>query len=198
MPNVFTAPAEPLPIAVETFAKRVEFRQSNQSRNFVAAGDGQEQHTSYMQIGSILHNLFSTIRTTEDIPQAIRQLENDGVLYDEDISREKLMELLQKRLTHPRVADWFSHRWQLFNECTILSCDPTTGKVVQQRPDRVMTDGKEMVVVDFKFGSPRPDLLEDYHSQVRHYMSLLSDMGYSSIRGFLWFVYSNQIIPVEA
>ncbi|MBQ7472117.1 MAG: UvrD-helicase domain-containing protein [Prevotella sp.] len=199
--NVFTTPPMPRPLTVETFPKHVEFRQSNQSRDFVAlsgTGDEEEQRKSYMQIGSILHKLFSTIRTKEDIPNAIRQLESDGVLYDQDISPEKLMRLLSKRLNNPRVANWFSNRWQLFNECTILTCDPTTGKVIQQRPDRVMTDGKEMIVVDFKFGSPRPDLLEEYFSQVSRYKSLLSDMGYSSIRGFLWFVYSNQIIPVEA
>jgi hypothetical protein len=56
-----------------------------------------------------------------------------------------------------------------------------------------MTDGKEWIVVDFKFGHPR----DEYHDQVREYMSLLSAMGHGNIRGYLWFVYSNQIVEVS-
>ena len=99
--------------------------------------------------------------------------------------------MLRKRLQNPRVADWFSDRWTLFNECTILTVED--GEVIERRPDRVMTDGNEWVVVDFKFGSPK----DEYHDQVRQYMQLLADMGHSNIKGFLWFVYSNKITEVS-
>jgi predicted RecB family nuclease len=68
-----------------------------------------------------------------------------------------------------------------------------TGEVVERRPDRVMTDGKTVIVVDFKFGSPKPE----YHEQVREYANLLADMGYNDIRGYLWYVYSNKIEEVK-
>ena len=55
-----------------------------------------------------------------------------------------------------------------------------------------MTDGKQMIVVDFKFGSPK----EDHKAQVREYMALLTAMGYQNISGFLWYVYSNKIEKV--
>ena len=61
------------------------------------------------------------------------------------------------------------------------------------RPDRVMTDGREMIVVDFKFGSPRPE----YREQIRQYMALLGRMGYAQVKGYLWFVYSNKIEEVK-
>ena len=105
--------------------------------------------------------------------------------------------MLQKRLKDPRIADWFSNRWKLFNECSILSVED--GQVRQHRPDRVMTDGHEWVVVDFKFGSPKPE----YHDQVRQYMNLIQKMSLTShpspltsIKGYLWYVYSNQIEEV--
>ena len=78
----------------------------------------------------------------------------------------------------------------LFNECTILSVED--GNVVERRPDRVMTNGQEWVVVDFKFGSPK----DEYHNQVREYMQLLVNMGHTNIKGYLWFVYSNKIEEV--
>jgi CRISPR/Cas system-associated exonuclease Cas4 (RecB family) len=56
-----------------------------------------------------------------------------------------------------------------------------------------MTDGKEMIVVDFKFGRPK----EEYSQQVREYMNLLSDMGHRNIKGYLWYVYSNKIESVK-
>jgi predicted RecB family nuclease len=102
-----------------------------------------------------------------------------------------LTKLLQKRLEDKRVANWFSDRWQLFNECSILFME--NGKVVERRPDRVMTDGKETHVVDFKFGQPKPE----YQEQVREYMQLLSQMNMPNVKGWLWYVYSNKIEEVS-
>ena len=77
--------------------------------------------------------------------------------------------MITKRLADPRVAEWFSKRWTLYNECTILL---PNGE--ERRPDRVMTDVHETIVIDFKFGKQR----EEYHEQVREYMNLLSEMGH--------------------
>ena len=101
--------------------------------------------------------------------------------------------MIRKRFDDRRIADWFSPRWQLFNECTILSVDPLTDKVHERRPDRVMTDGHETIVVDFKFGREH----DEYHDQVRQYMQLLRDMSFPQVRGYLWFVYANKIIEVK-
>ena len=192
--NVFLQPVSQRKVKIETFSSPVEFKQSNKSRDFVRPDDetADEQRQTYIKMGNVLHNLFSTIRTTADIPQVLRQLEFDGVLYDTDISAMRIRSMLEKRLSNAKVADWFSGRWQLFNECTILSLDPDTRQVVERRPDRVMTDGHEMIVVDFKFGNPHNEHL----AQVREYMQLLSAMGYQNIRGYLWYVYSNQIVTV--
>jgi predicted RecB family nuclease len=115
----------------------------------------------------------------------------EGVLYDDNITPEKLSAMLRKRLENPKVAEWFTKRWTLFNECTILTVED--GQVREHRPDRVMTDGNEWIVVDFKFGSPKPE----YQNQVRRYMQLLASMGHQNISGYLWYVYSNSIETVN-
>ena len=152
--------------------------------------DEEQQH--YIQTGCVLHQIFSTIRTGDDIEDALSRLQFEGVLYDEQITAERIAKMLRKRLSHPKVADWFSPRWTLFNECSILFTDQT-GRVIERRPDRVMTDGKEWIVIDFKFGSPKPE----YHDQVREYIQLLSTMGHQHITGYLWYIYSNQIEEVK-
>jgi len=187
--NVFLLPVTPTPVTIETFGQKVKFRQSNKSRDFIE-GDDEQQQLSYIKTGSVLHEIFSTIRTTADIDRSLQQLQNDGVLYDDEVTREKITRMLRKRLEDKHVSDWFSSRWKLFNECSILSIDD--GEVKKLRPDRVMTDGHETHVVDFKFGRPDPD----YHKQVREYMTLLSAMGLPHVRGWLWYVYSNKIEEV--
>lgn len=191
--NVFNGIVVKKRIPFSTFRTSVEFKQSNKSHDFIENNDAENEQKTYIKMGNILHNLFSKIRTTADIDGVIRQLEFDGVLYDNDITAEKMRETLAKRLQDKRVADWFSPRWTLFNECSIIFMDPVSGDMTERRPDRVITDGNEMKVIDFKFGRPR----SEYDDQVRQYMKLLEAMGYANVSGFLWFVYTNEIIEVK-
>ncbi len=196
--NVFLREVIPFPIDIRHYDSQVVFRQSNRSKDFISADDGQDdeesrQRNQYIKMGNVLHSLFSQIRTTDDIPQVLRRLEFEGVLYDEDVSAEKIRNMLEKRLNHKDVREWFSPRWTLYNECSILTTDED-GQLVERRPDRVMTDGTTTLVVDFKFGRQR----EEYHQQVGEYMQLLRKMGHQQVKGYLWYVYSNQIVEVKA
>ena len=187
--NPFLQKSEAISVSIRTYDSKVNFRQSNRSRDFIE-GEDIDQQRRYIQAGSILHEIFSTIQTEKDIPEALQRLQFEGILYDEEMTAERITSMLRKRLSDPRVASWFSPRWTLFNECTILSVED--GEVHEHRPDRVMTDGNEWIVVDFKFGHPDPE----YHTQVRRYMDLLSSMGHQNIKGYLWYVYSNKIEEV--
>ncbi len=189
--NVFLQPVHPIQVSIETFTSPTEFRQSNRSRDFVE-GEDETNELSYIKMGSVLHEVFSRIRTTADISQALSQLQSEGILYDDELSRDKITSLLRKRLESERIASWFSPRWQLFNECSILRLD-NDGNLVERRPDRVMTDGSETHVVDFKFGKPHPE----YIAQIQEYMQLLSEMGMPQVHGWLWYVYTNKIEEVK-
>ena len=187
--NPFLQKSEAISVSIRTYDSKVNFRQSNRSRDFIE-GEDIDQQRRYIQAGSILHEIFSTIQTEKDIPEALQRLQFEGILYDEEMTAKRITSMLRKRLSDPRVASWFSPRWTLFNECTILSVED--GEVCEHRPDRVMTDGNEWIVVDFKFGHPDPE----YHTQVRRYMDLLSSMGHQNIKGYLWYVYNNKIEEV--
>ena len=191
--NPFLQPAKPVDVDFHYMESQVDFRQSNRSQAFIEADESDEiERLNYIQTGSVLHQIFSTIRTTDDIEDALKQLQFEGVLYDDQITPERITKMLRKRLQDQLVADWFSPHWTLFNECTILSTED--GEVKERRPDRVMTDGKKWVVVDFKFGSQKPEYLD----QVREYMQLIRIMQpEAEVNGYLWFVYSNKIEEVE-
>ena len=189
--NVFTLPSEMMETEIIVSSKMPEFKQSNKSRDLIVGDEEEEQQKYYIKMGTVLHSLFSTIRTHDDIDGALKQLELDGVLYDENISKEKVREMIRKRLESDKVNDWFSDRWEIFNECSIISMNK--GKMEVHRPDRMMKDENETIVVDFKFGKPR----QEYHDQVKGYMDLLSGMGHPNVKGYLWYVYPNKIVEVK-
>lgn len=189
--NMFLEEPETEGIVIETYRNTTEFRQSNRSKEFTETTNAENEKDNYIKMGCILHKVFSSIATTADIGQVLAQLRADGILPTDSNKSQTIIDMLHKRLTDSKVKDWFSGKWTLFNECSILSMDGN-GQLMERRPDRVMTDGKRVIVVDFKFGTPR----EEHHRQVGEYMELISSMGYADVKGYLWYVYNNRIEEV--
>lgn len=181
-------------VSIATYPQAATFKQSNKSIEFVKGEDvDPSDRTRYIKIGNVLHQLFSTIYTTADIPTRLNELEQQGIIYNDEITSAQLRTRIEDAITNPQVQEWFSKRWQLYNECTILEYNKDTNEMEEHRPDRVMTDGKEFVVVDFKFGKER----EEYKKQVQQYMEILIRMGYKKVSGYLWYVVKNNVVEVN-
>ena len=196
--NPLESPSQPLRVTMCSNALRVPFRQSNLAKRFIAHAQDtsspeeptQHEAPSYLDRGLLLHELFAMIRTASDVPSAIARMVRDGLI---DIPLQHEMErIVHRALTLPEAADWFSGRYELFNECTILYC-AADGTINRMRPDRVMTDGKRFIIVDFKFARER----DEHHQQVSGYIKRLHEMGHTSVEGYLWYVYENRISKVE-
>ena len=181
-------------VSIATYPQAATFKQSNKSIEFVKGEDvDPSDRTRYIKIGNVLHQLFSTIYTTADIPARLNELEQQGIIYNDEITSAQLRTRIEDAITNPQVQEWFSKRWQLYNECTILEYNKDTNEVEEHRPDRIMTDGKEFVVVDFKFGKER----EEYKKQVQQYMEILIRMGHKKVSGYLWYVVKNNVVEVN-
>jgi uvrD/REP helicase len=181
-------------VSIATYPQAATFKQSNKSIEFVKGEDvDPSDRTRYIKIGNVLHQLFSTIYTTADIPARLNELEQQGIIYNDEITSAQLRTRIEDAITNPQVQEWFSKRWQLYNECTILEYNKDTNEMGEHRPDRVMTDGKEFVVVDFKFGKER----EEYKKQVQQYMEILIRMGHKKVSGYLWYVVKNNVVEVK-
>jgi hypothetical protein len=128
--------------------------------------------------------------TSADADAALAALERNGIIATGE-ERNKIARIVRRALEHPQAAEWFSGKYQLYNECTILYSD-AEGKVKSIRPDRVMSDGERMIVVDFKFARPN----QKHEEQVQNYMEQLRLMGNNLVEGYLWYVYENKILPV--
>ncbi|HET9569859.1 MAG TPA: UvrD-helicase domain-containing protein [Bacteroidales bacterium] len=178
-----------LSLPFRSFAHKTRFRQSNRSREFCKGRDPNGFTTTFIDRGKLLHRLFSDIKQKEDVPNALQTLLNEGLLKQEEVKEYELY--VQRALSHEEVKDWYTGSYRLFNECSIL-CLNSDGKLQLKRPDRVMLKDNQVQVVDFKFGKPSPS----YHKQVQEYMSLLTEMGYANVCGYLWYVDDNQVVTV--
>ena len=190
--NRMTAPATGTLVRVEPRTAAFEFRQSNQSAEFLDGGDEEEDEgRSYIRQGQLLHAVFASIRQAGDLPQALARLRFEGVI-DSDEQEQRIRQLATWALRHPQAQRWYDGSWELYNERTILYTDED-GQLQTRRPDRVMRKDGQVVVMDFKFGKPK----EEHHRQVAEYMRLLADMGHTDIEGYLWYVFRGEMVKIQ-
>ena len=177
-----------IPVQMESLETPIEFKQSNRSANFI---DGEEdQSDKYIRQGQLLHTLFSCLKTEKDIPNALERLRIEGIIESNE-QEKQIRKLTEWALKHPKVKEWFSGKWKLYNECAIIYKE--NGELKTRRPDRVMMKDGNVIVVDFKFGNPK----ESHRKQVREYMNLLTEMGYTQVRGYLWYVFNNELEEIK-
>ena len=189
--NIFLQPEESISIRLKSHASRATFRQSNNSQAFTTTDENTLLRASYIERGNLLHNIFSKLRTVDDIERVLHQMQHEGVIYDET-SPDELRHLLQRALSNKQVKEWFSPKWKLHNECSILYHNKE-GELKDMRPDRVMTNGERTIVVDYKFGKP----WTGHKEQVEKYIEQLQNMGHNQVEGFLWYVGENKVVPVK-
>lgn len=187
--NRLVAIPEAVNVKIESLETEIDFKQSNRSADFIRGDEDEEENlrSQYIRQGQLLHTLFASINTREDLPSAIERLLFEGVIESAE-KAEEIRKVAERALSLEEVKDWYSGEWTLYNECSIIYNDEQ-GKMQTRRPDRVMMKDDEVVVVDFKFGKKKPE----YSTQVREYMSLLSEMGYADIKGYIWYVYSGEL-----
>ncbi|WP_088654609.1 UvrD-helicase domain-containing protein [Geofilum rhodophaeum] len=135
--------------------------------------------------GTLMHRLFEQIETSADLEPALTRMRLEG--WIEGAEEEALRQKVQHFLQHPQVQTWFNGTYTIKTEAAILSA-----KI--RRPDRVMIREGEVVVVDYKFGQQKNPA---HHTQVRSYMQLLYNMGYSKIKAYLWYAESNEVLQVN-
>ena len=139
--------------------------------------------------------------TSEDLDSAIRRCRQEEELTEEQ--EKHFRHLFETRIRSDVVMDWFIDKYVVYNEQNILSKE--SDKLAVHRPDRVMIskDGKQIVVVDFKFTAfesvkANKSQWRSYQRQVYGYMRLMHQMfPDKAITGYLWFLDDNQIQNVK-
>ena len=137
--------------------------------------------------GSVLHDILSRVNAPEDLSAAVEAAIGTGELPSEE--REATLQFLQKRLSSAADKGWFSREARVLSEAAVIGPDGH-----EYRPDRVVVHPDGSVdVIDYKFGEPHPT----YVRQVQRYMNLYRKMGHPTVSGWLWYLETGVVVPVE-
>ena len=177
-------------LAFRSTESKGEFRQSNQSKRFVLEEDADKNRTKYLDEGLLFHAILSDIETLEDVDRAVERLDIEGC-FDGAHHREDVKRLVKNAFENPKSKLWFDPKWTVINENAIIFKD-NEGKINTCRPDRVITDGNETLVIDYKTGRYH----QKHEQQVKNYMDLLRQMGHKNVKGFLWYIRQQSIIDI--
>lgn len=207
--NVLKEENAPLPAHFTSYPSIATFRQSYESELFIEANSSNvhvQQHvhrTRLISLGNLYHNIFQHIHTIEDVPHVIRLLESKGcfgTLLEAKEAQKTVTELLEEiSVTQP---EWFSPEWHILNERSILFQEEQTPAT--ERPDRVVVNGTHAILIDYKTaqgvlkkkedGSLIPP--DENKEQIEHYRNLLSQIGYTQIDAYLWYILDHQVVQV--
>lgn len=170
------------------------FMQSNKSKEFVIDEDEElnDKRNLYINEGLLVHKILENVHSINDIDKSIRQMECEGNFINASY-RDEVKSLILNAFNDERIKDWFDVKWTVINECNIIYKD-NDGIIREKRPDRVITDGHTTLVIDYKTGKPNTIA---HQQQIRRYMELLSEMGYTNVKGYLWYMRRNDIEEVK-
>jgi ATP-dependent exoDNAse (exonuclease V) beta subunit len=135
--------------------------------------------------GTLIHDTLAAIRSNKDIPAIIAKQADTNLLTDEETAL--LNQRVNATVNHDLLKKYFTSNVELKPEAGIL-----TPKGDIFRPDRVIFNENETVIMEFKTGIPEP---EKHRKQLDNYGNLLEQMGYSTIRKLL--VYIDETVTVE-
>ncbi len=139
--------------------------------------------------GKLMHSLLEKTGHYSELDKTIEDFVNQNKISDRDAVVIK--EMLTQALSDPTAREWFSDQWSTIkSEVNIIN---PRSKILQ-RPDRVMIRDNRAIVIDYKFGSQL--LLKKYSQKISDYMDSLREMGYTDVRGYLWFVALGKIFEV--
>ncbi len=136
--------------------------------------------------GILMHKAFADSASREDIFASLDLMRLNGAISDEEHC--SLSAQIHRSLENPLIAEWFDPEW----EDVRCEADIITPRTLHfKRPDRVMISGDRAIVVDYKFGEIHSSA---HKKQVTTYMHLLSQMGYTDIKGYIWYIRSGEIV----
>ena len=150
--------------------------------------DGGDRRLSARNMGILMHSVLSEATTIEDINKRIDRLQKDGRIAQSQA--EELHAAIEREFSREQVREWFGEWDDVRCESDIL-CTHEAGT---RRPDRVMIRDGRVVVVDYKFGEEQSSA---HKRQMRHYIELLTKMGYEQVEGYLWYLMTGEIVKID-
>lgn len=135
--------------------------------------------------GTILHDILAHVVYPDELEEAVREAVLSGSLEAE--KEQDTVQFLKVRIDRAMARDWFpapDSGWVVRNEATILM--PTGG---DYRTDRVLDNGDEVVIIDYKTGAQHPSYARQMEKYARAYLA----MGRRKVTTHLWYLGPDEV-----
>ncbi len=127
--------------------------------------------------GNLIHAALSQIKTFEDREAVFQQMVLNGQLSEDQ--KKEFATQIQAVMEHPALKTYFQRSSDFLAEAEIIS--PSAGVL---RPDRIIWDGPEATILEFKTGSAK----EQHKIQLEQYALLLEQMKYKVVKKLLVYI----------
>ena len=171
------------------------FLQSNQTQDYLEQMSKEQDAPSLSQreIGKRMHEVLSRVNDVSQLDEVLSQAREEGIIGDGE-DWETITRRIREGFRDPLVVSWFKAENIVYNECSIASRNKG-GQPEILRPDRVVINGKDITVIDYKFGHPS----RLYYDQVKDYMALMKQMyPQYEVKGFLWYIMGKGAMAVHS
>jgi hypothetical protein len=146
---------------------------------------GNQDKNNAVDFGYAFHEIMARIYMKTDIEDAIQFAHSQGIIATEHL--DKLLNTINELVNHKELNSFFNPNFTQFNERTLLQ-----PKGSPLRPDCfVVLPNKEVAVLDYKTGIPRPE----HKDQLLQYTSFFEKLGYNITQKTI--VYVNKKVSLE-
>jgi ATP-dependent helicase/nuclease subunit A len=146
----------------------------------------EEDMSSSLGFGTIMHEVFSYIKYEKDIDKALNKVYRQGKFTEKE--KSEYIEMIRGKFENPIIKDWYNENWKVRNESDLIN-----GDGLLLRPDRVIFAEDRTLIVDYKFGKEEK---EGHKKQVLEYVQALKNMNYKGIKAYLWYFTLDKIEEV--
>lgn len=134
--------------------------------------------------GNYVHRLLFLMDNKLDFEKAFHQLSIQESIENNSSIAHRLQKETLEIWDIMENNSWTSTNFKVEKEIDICDKDG-----ILHRPDRVLISSNEIIIIDFKTGTPN----KKYHEQLGLYCSLFKEMGYPNVNGYLLYTKSKSI-----
>jgi len=133
--------------------------------------------------GSLLHDILANASTEKEVDDYLTNLILEGIVQEDEKDSLKLKAL--EVLENSDLKAVLSRATGSITEKNIIDAK---GKL--HRPDRILFNNDEVIILDYKFTLTESDR---HIEQVENYKNLLLDMGHSNVKTYLFYAVSGKL-----
>ncbi len=137
-----------------------------------------------VSFGNIIHSLLSEVYTETDIPKVVHKYSLLGIL-DNDTSQQ-ISAVFLKLVQHPQLSKYYTAGLETYHEREI-----SIKSGVFLRPDKIIVDKHEVVIIDYKTGI----YMDSHKKQLQEYTQVVQKIFNKPCLAIL--VYMNKDIDIK-